>query len=138
MSKNVEEERIQGGLVIEGKDLLKLTAAQWDVVCRYEEVVFARKTPEQKLKIVSELKNYGNVVAVTGDGVNDSPALKAADVGIAMSLGATWPSRRLTWCCSARLHRSRKASESVDSCFRTFKRSSPISSPPAAGPRSGP
>jgi sodium/potassium-transporting ATPase subunit alpha len=75
-------------LVLTGSDLAKMSPGEWDLVCAYEEIVFARTSPEQKLRIVSEFQLRDGVVAVTGDGVNDAPALKAADVGVAIVTGS--------------------------------------------------
>ena len=75
-------------IVITGAELETLTEEQEDVLCSYQEIVFARTTPEQKLRIVRSMQSRGGVVGVTGDGVNDAPALRAADCGIAMGSGS--------------------------------------------------
>jgi sodium/potassium-transporting ATPase subunit alpha len=83
-----EKVRSRQSLLVEGPQISALRDCDWDVICRYEEIVFARTTPEQKLRIVDEFRARDNVVAVTGDGVNDAPALRKADVGIAVVSGS--------------------------------------------------
>ncbi len=75
-------------IIITGTELTEMNENYLYRLFQYEEIVFARTTPEQKLFIVNNLKKLGNIVAVTGDGVNDAPSLKAADCGIAMGEGS--------------------------------------------------
>jgi len=74
--------------VITGSELDKMSKEELEQTLK-KEVIFARATPEHKLRIVRALKVMGEIVAVTGDGVNDAPALKEADIGIAMGKRGT-------------------------------------------------
>jgi magnesium-transporting ATPase (P-type) len=75
--------------IITGEQLRRFSVIQLQLALDAQEIVFARVVADQKMRIVEALKKKRQIVAVTGDGVNDAPALKAAHIGIAMGISGT-------------------------------------------------
>lgn len=78
----------ENGMVLEGSQLNKMSTEELQDIIE-DVYVFARVTPEHKLKIVKAFQSRGHIVAMTGDGVNDAPAIKASDIGISMGISGT-------------------------------------------------
>jgi calcium-translocating P-type ATPase len=89
IGRQIGQIRTDNPVVITGEQLRKLSETQLRLALDAPDIIFARVGADQKMRIVAALKKKKHIVAVTGDGVNDAPALKLADIGIAMGISGT-------------------------------------------------
>ncbi|KAK6458889.1 putative Ca2+ ATPase [Scheffersomyces xylosifermentans] len=80
-----EDEFLEKAISITGPDMNRMDEAQWENLIKYNELVFTRTTPEQKLLIIKQFQKYKQIIGMTGDGINDAPSLKQADIGISIA-----------------------------------------------------
>ena len=86
IGRQIGQIQSENPVVITGEQLRKLSETQLRLALDAPDIIFARVGADQKMRIVAALKKKKHIVAVTGDGVNDAPALKLADIGIAMGI----------------------------------------------------
>jgi len=89
IGRQIGQVQTDNPVVITGDQLRKLSETQLRLALNAQDIIFARVGADQKMRIVAALQKKKHVVAVTGDGVNDAPALKLADIGIAMGISGT-------------------------------------------------
>ena len=89
IGKQIGQVLSENPVVITGDQLRKLSETQLRLALDAPDIIFARVAADQKMRIVAALKKKNHIVAVTGDGVNDAPALKLADIGISMGITGT-------------------------------------------------